>query len=107
MSDKPKVLYRYTGKGEALRNIPARDLTQVDYDRLGLIEQVATDGLDAVRLPARLEDRLELPGAGHVRNARLHQDAVLRHDLEEAAAVDDHDVRIVDDEHDVNGIAHA
>ncbi len=46
MSDKPTVLYRYTGKGEALRNIPARDLTQVDYDRLGLIEQVAVERSD-------------------------------------------------------------
>lgn len=44
MSEKPDVLYRYTGKnGEAYRSIPARDLTQVDFDRLGLIEQSAVE----------------------------------------------------------------
>ena len=46
MPDTREVLYRYTGKGEALRNIPARDLTQVDYDRLGLIEQTAIERSD-------------------------------------------------------------
>lgn len=44
MTDTHPVIFRYVGKnGEFYRSVPARDLTQVDYDRLGLIEQHAVD----------------------------------------------------------------
>ena len=49
MSDKPEIIYRYQGKGEAYRSVPARDLTQVDYDRLPLTAQVAVDTGDLYR----------------------------------------------------------
>lgn len=31
--------YRYTGSGERFRGVPARDLTQDEFDRLGPLEQ--------------------------------------------------------------------
>lgn len=31
--------YRYTGSGERFRGVPARDITQEEFDRLGPLEQ--------------------------------------------------------------------
>lgn len=41
MSEKP-ITHTYKGPGK-YRGVPARDLTQVDYDRLPLDKQVAVD----------------------------------------------------------------
>lgn len=35
--------YRYTGSGERYACVPARDLTQEEYDRLGPLEQRTVD----------------------------------------------------------------
>lgn len=35
--------YKYTGKGERYRGVPARDLTQQEYDDLGVLEKRAVD----------------------------------------------------------------
>lgn len=38
--------YRYTGEGERYRGVPARDITQAEYEALGPLEQrtVLTSG---------------------------------------------------------------
>lgn len=47
--------YRYTGKGERFRGVPARDITQEEYDRLGPREQRTVDESGAYKPMAALK----------------------------------------------------